>query len=115
MNLRAHSCAVRGLQPALSNMRKRQVRARRLHMLDSGLACALLGIWTADELALHPMRGSIFDSFVHAELAKWREVLRPSPGGAVRLMVVYAGDRAVTLDGVDFVPWNAVGRAPTIV
>lgn len=36
-------------------------------------------------------------------------------GRAVRLMVVYAGDRIVTLDGVDFVPWNAVGRAPTIV
>ena len=31
-------------------------------------------------------------------------------GRAVRLMVVYAGDRAVTLDGVGFVPWNAVGR-----
>ena len=156
--------AVRLLQPALSNMRKRQVRARRLHMLDSGLACALLGIRTADELALHPMRGSIFESFVHAELAKWRDAHRPDirigafrddhrneidlvleaatevvlvevksgqtvrpewgralqraaryfdhvQGRAVRLMVVYAGDRAVTLDGVGFVPWNAVGRA----
>lgn len=36
-------------------------------------------------------------------------------GRAVRLMVAYTGDRAVTLDGVDFVPWNAVGRTPAVV
>lgn len=155
--------AVRLLPPALSNVRKRQVRTRRLHMLDSGLACALLGVRTTDELALHPMRGAVFESFVHAELAKWRDAYRPDirigafrddhrkeidlvvesaaevvlvevksgqtirpewgsalqraaryfdhvQGRAVRLVVVHAGDRAVTHDGVAFVPWNAIGR-----
>ena len=68
--------AVRLLPPAVSNIRKRQVRARRLHLLDSGVACALLGIRSADELSTHPLRGAIFESYIHAELAKWRDAMR---------------------------------------
>lgn len=69
--------AIRLIAPAISNIRKRQVKARRLHVLDSGLACALVGIRTPQELSLHSMRGAIFESFVHSEIAKWRDARRP--------------------------------------
>ncbi len=69
--------AIRLLLPTMSNIRKRQVKARKVHMLDSGLACTLAGIRSPDELALHSMRGAIFESFVHSEIAKWCDARRP--------------------------------------
>ncbi len=133
-------------------------------MLDSGLACALIGIRSAAELSLHPSRGAIFESWVHSELAKWRDAYRPDvrigsfrddhrneidlvletarevvlvevksgqtiqpewaralqraarhfsggDGRTVHFVVVHAGDRQATLDGVAFVPWNGIAAA----
>lgn len=53
-----------------ANHRKRLVKAAKLHFFDSGLACHLLGIRTPDELALHPLRGALFESWVAAEAYK---------------------------------------------
>ena len=52
------------------NLRKRLVRAPKLHMVDSGLHCHLLGIRSADELRFHPLRGAVFESWVAAEVMK---------------------------------------------
>ena len=49
----------------------RRLRKRpRLHFLDSGLVCYLLGITDPRQLERHPLRGAIFESFVAAELCK---------------------------------------------
>lgn len=53
-----------------SNLRKRQIKAPKLHFLDSGLACHLLGIRSAGELRHHPLRGAIFESWVASEVFK---------------------------------------------
>ncbi len=58
------------VQPHHQNFSKRIVKSPKLHFLDSGLLCFLLGIRTASELWTHPLRGSIFESFVYAELKK---------------------------------------------
>jgi len=52
------------------NLGKRVIRAPRLHFWDSGLLCHLLGIHDAEQLFTHPLRGSIFESFVVSELLK---------------------------------------------
>lgn len=52
------------------NIRKQLVKRPKLHFLDSGLACHLLGIRTADELRHHPLRGAIFESWVASEIHK---------------------------------------------
>jgi len=49
---------------------KRLVKARRLHLVDSGLACWLNGIKSPKELARHPLRPGILQSFVWIELLK---------------------------------------------
>ena len=49
---------------------KRLVKARRLHLVDSGLACWLNGIKSPKELARHPLRAGILQSFVWVELLK---------------------------------------------
>lgn len=54
------------------NFRKRSIKAAKLHFLDSGLHCHLLGIRDPDELRHHPLRGAVFESWVHAEILKAR-------------------------------------------
>ena len=52
------------------NLRKRQIKAPKLHFLDSGLLCHLLGIRSPEELRHHPLRGQIFESWVASEVFK---------------------------------------------
>jgi len=52
------------------NIRKRQIKAPKLHFVDSGLACHLLRIRSAEELRHHPLRGAIFESWVASEIFK---------------------------------------------
>ncbi len=58
------------LPPWFTNVLKRLVKRSRLHFLDSGLACALLGIRSANELRHHPLRGAIFESWAVSEVYK---------------------------------------------
>lgn len=51
------------LPPFFRNVGKRLVNTPKLHLLDSGLACYLLGIRSPKELELHPLRGAIFESW----------------------------------------------------
>ncbi len=55
-----------------ANIRKRLVRMPKLHFYDTGLACWLLGIREPDQLRLHPLRGSLFETWVVTEVLKHR-------------------------------------------
>ncbi len=55
-----------------SNQRKRLVKMPKLHFYDTGLACWLLGIRTAEQLRSHPLRGAIFETWVVSEVLKHR-------------------------------------------
>lgn len=52
------------------NIRKQIIKAPKLHFIDTGLICYLLGIRSADELRHHPLRGAIFESWVYSEVQK---------------------------------------------
>jgi len=68
-------------QPAYSgNLRKRLVKMPKLHFYDTGLVCWLLGLRSAEQLATHPLRGSIFESWVVSEIVKHRVHAGESPG-----------------------------------
>jgi predicted AAA+ superfamily ATPase len=54
------------------NLRKRAVKTPKVHFVDSGLVCYLLGIRTAQQLELHPLRGAIFECWVASEVLKSR-------------------------------------------
>jgi len=58
------------LPPYHRNFRKRVVKTPKLYFYDTGLACHLLGIETADQLDTHPLRGALFESWVFSELTK---------------------------------------------
>lgn len=54
------------------NVTSQVVKTPKLHFFDTGLVCYLLGIREPDQLALHPLRGAIFETWVAAELYKQR-------------------------------------------
>ena len=55
-----------------TNIRKQVIKAPKLHFLDTGLVCYLLGIREPDQLRHHPSRGAIFESWVASEVYKLR-------------------------------------------
>lgn len=55
-----------------ANIRKRLVKMPKLHFLDTGLICFLLGIRTVDQLREHPLVGSLFETWVASEIYKHR-------------------------------------------
>jgi predicted AAA+ superfamily ATPase len=52
------------------NVRKQIVKAPKLHFIDTGVACSLLGIRDGDQLRTHPLRGALFESWVAGEILK---------------------------------------------
>lgn len=55
---------VRQLPPWFANLRKRQVKAPKIYLRDSGLLHQLLGIATERELMTHPRVGASWEGFV---------------------------------------------------
>jgi predicted AAA+ superfamily ATPase len=60
------------LSPHFNNFNKRLVKSPKLYFLDTGLAARLLGLQTQEQLALHPQRGALFETWVVSELLKAR-------------------------------------------
>jgi predicted AAA+ superfamily ATPase len=60
------------LQPYHRNFGKRLVKTPKLYFTDTGLAAWLVGIRDPELLALHPMRGALFETWVLSEFRKFR-------------------------------------------
>lgn len=60
------------LEPYFANISKRLVKKPKVYFYDTGLLCFLLGITTAEQLAVHPLRGAIFENMVLVEMVKRR-------------------------------------------
>ena len=58
------------LQPHHKNFNRRITKSPKLYFLDTGVACSLMRITTLDQLAIHPLRRYIFETFVIADLYK---------------------------------------------
>ena len=56
--------------PFFENFGKRLVKAPKIHFVDSGLACHLLGIDTEAALRRSPFLGSLYEGFVASEIVK---------------------------------------------
>lgn len=58
------------LKPDHNNYSKRLVKSPKLYFYDTGLACSLLGIKSADQIASHFLRGGLFENMVINEFVK---------------------------------------------
>ena len=70
------------LRPHHVNLSKRILKSPKLYFLDTGLLCYLLGIHSTEQLAHHPLRGAIVETFVASELIKnrYNSAKEPSMG-----------------------------------
>lgn len=64
------SYIIRRLSPWFSNVSKRLSKTPKMYFLDTGLVSYLLGIDSPGQLANHPLRGAIFETFVMTEFWK---------------------------------------------
>ena len=60
------------LRPHYVNFSKRLIKSPKIYFYDTGLLCWLLGIQEPSQLVAHPLRGSIFETLIVAELVKTR-------------------------------------------
>lgn len=60
------------LKPHHKNYNKRVVKTPKLYFYDTGLACALLGLKTSEELQFHAHRGALFENLIINEMLKSR-------------------------------------------
>jgi len=58
------------LKPDYNNYAKRLVKSPKLYFYDTGLACSLLDIKSADQVATHCLRGGLFENLVINEFVK---------------------------------------------
>lgn len=56
--------------PFYENLGKRLIKSPKIYISDSGLACHLLGIDTAAELAKSPFLEALFEGFIASEIVK---------------------------------------------
>jgi predicted AAA+ superfamily ATPase len=79
IDLLAGAYVLRVLPPWHQNLAKRQVKAPKVYVADSGLLHALLGLATKDELLLHPKVGASWEGFAIAQVL---DALGTRPGEA---------------------------------
>lgn len=60
------------LPPYFANLNKRLTKTPKIYFYDTGILCYLLGIENASQLAVHPLRGAIFENLAVIELLKQR-------------------------------------------
>lgn len=88
------------------NVRKQTVKSPKIHFIDTGLACHLLGITEPEQLRYHPLRGALFETWAVSEILKSRLHrglpermfhLRESRGLEVDLLIE-EGDRMIGVE-----------------
>lgn len=70
LNILESSYIVFRLQPYFQNFSKRIVKTPKLYFYDTGLACHLLGLKDAKTLETNPIKGSLFENLIIAEMQK---------------------------------------------
>ncbi|MEE8304399.1 MAG: DUF4143 domain-containing protein, partial [Candidatus Tectomicrobia bacterium] len=64
----ASTFMIRLLQPWHANVKKREVKASKVYIADSGLLHALLGLEAQEDLMGHPKRGASWEGFAMGEI-----------------------------------------------
>jgi len=109
------------LPPLHANLGKRLIKTPKLYFYDSGLLCYLLNIRDAGQLAVHPLRGAIFEGWVVAELLKHHRhhgvvpqmfFYRDRSGSEVDVVIERGADRLLVEIKAGMTPSPDVFEAP---
>jgi uncharacterized protein len=90
---------VRRLEPWHANIGKRLVKSPKVYVRDSGIAHALLGLGTAEQLLGHPIAGASWEGFVIETMiaasppATAAHFYRTSAGAEIDLLITPPGEK----------------------
>lgn len=70
MSILEASYIIYRLPPYFANIGKRLAKTPKIYFYDTGLACWLMGIQTLEQLAIHPLRGNLFENMVINDMYK---------------------------------------------
>ncbi len=80
LNILEASFIIFKLHPYYKNYSKRLIKSPKLYFYDTGVACSLLGMTSAEALVTHSVRGGLFESWVISEIQKrCANAHRPAP------------------------------------
>ena len=85
------------------NFRKQIVKSSKLHFVDTGIACYLMGIREPDQLRTHPLRGAVFESWVASEVLK-----QAAHSGVASSMFHYRDATGLEVDLVSGTPHSII-------
>ncbi len=100
------SYIIKLMRPYYRNFNKRLIKSPKLYFWDTGLAAFLLDIENEKQMATHPLKGMLFESFAASEMAKHRfnagktdhlYFFRDNSGNEVDLIC----DHGIELDAVE--------------
>jgi hypothetical protein len=93
---------IRLLPPWHGNLKKRLIKSPKLHIRDSGLCHALLGVSSVEDLLGHPVFGSSWEAFsaetICASLPGWKPSFYRTSNGAELDLVLERGSRRLTFE-----------------
>lgn len=95
---------VRRLEPWHANVGKRLIKSPKVYVRDSGIAHALLGLGSAEQLLGHPIVGSSWQGFVIETLiaaspdGTVANFYRTAAGAEIDLLLTPPGDRPWTIE-----------------
>jgi predicted AAA+ superfamily ATPase len=106
---------VRVLQPWFENIGKRQVKAPKVYVRDSGILHALLGITNQRGLEVHPKLGASWEGFVVEQLLSWLDnpeayYWRTQAGAELDLLLFHRNRRI----GIEIKRADAPGITPSM-
>lgn len=64
------SYIIKLIKPFYKNINKRLVKTPKVYFIDTGLLCYLLNIFEPNQITSHPLKGSIFETYVISEILK---------------------------------------------
>lgn len=70
LNVLETSFIIFQIRPHYQNYNKRLVKMPKLYFYDVGIACALLGITSAEQLLAHQYKGALFENLIITDLLK---------------------------------------------
>jgi uncharacterized protein len=115
LDLLTQAYLIRQLQPWFANLGKRQVKAPKIYVRDSGLLHSLLGISDAADLVRHPKSGASWEGFALDQVLR---IARPEEsyfwathaGAELDLLMIKDGRRV----GVEFKRSDAPQMTPSM-
>jgi uncharacterized protein len=115
LDLLTQAYLIRQVQPWFANLGKRQVKAPKIYLRDSGLLHSLLGIGDAAQLARHPKSGASWEGFALDQVLR---IARPEEsyfwathaGAELDLLMIKDGRRV----GVEFKRSDAPQMTPSM-